>query len=99
MPCSEVTSGFLSGVDSRIAEEDPQPNRGILKGHPVGWVESVGREENHAKKVMERMMILKSQHYRLLLLLPPKSEHVETLYKIKIWMRKENKGIHVYLAC
>lgn len=33
---SEITSGFLLGVDSRIAEEDPQPNRGILKGHPVG---------------------------------------------------------------
>lgn len=44
MPCSEITSGFLLGVDSRIAEEDPQPNRGILKGHPVGGWKNACRD-------------------------------------------------------
>lgn len=33
---SEVTSVSFPGVDSRIVEEDPQPNRGISKGQPVG---------------------------------------------------------------
>lgn len=36
LTCSEITSVFFLGVDSRIVEEDPQPNRGILKGQPVG---------------------------------------------------------------
>lgn len=33
---TELTWFYISGVDSRIAEEDPQPNRGIWKGQPIG---------------------------------------------------------------